>query len=156
MVFGTSPVWRISANLGFTRSQAKQGIKLICLSAALGTSSLSLRNHIDYNLSIYLPFFFWKNWYCEAPWEWTFWLPCLDLRGSTTDLEDMVRLVQLISIKRWTPSHHQSSQICQTNYTQSHSLTWFCQNNLLFVANDQRNIGKEWKKNVPFCWLILL
>lgn len=58
MLFGTRPVWRISANPGFSKSQAKQGIKLICLSAALRTSSLSLRNHTDHNLSIYLAFSF--------------------------------------------------------------------------------------------------
>ena len=48
----------LSANLGFTHSQVKQRIKLICLSKAIRTSSSSFRNHMDHKLSIYLACFF--------------------------------------------------------------------------------------------------
>lgn len=82
----------LSANLGFTHSQVKQRIKLICLSRAIRTSSLSFRNHMDHKLSIYLAFYFFEsrtgimrhleNGVC---------LPCLYLRWSITELEDIVR-----------------------------------------------------------------
>lgn len=47
-----SSVEDISANLGFAHSQVKQRIKLVCLSRAIRTSSLSFRNHMDHKLSI--------------------------------------------------------------------------------------------------------
>ena len=151
----------LSANLGFTHSQVKQRIKLICLSRATRTSSLSFRNHMDHKLRVSLAFFFFfflrrtgitrnlENGLSVFPtliWERA--LPILrtrsDLRSWSVLSSDLLHTAC------------SCSQTCQSDCTWCHSLTWFCQNNLFFVANYQRTIGKEWKKKVPFCWILLL
>lgn len=133
---------------------SKAKIRLICLSRAIRTSSLSFRNHTDHKLNIYLASVSQGTLRMESPislaliWDGAL----LHLRTWSELCSWSVLRDELLH----TTYSCQSSQICQSDYTWSHSLIGFCQNNLIFVANYQRTIGKKGKKNVSFCWLLLL